>query len=142
MTSLRQGIFAGLLAGFVQAALYFFDYGPGNDLAGIARWLGLHSTDTERLLGFLMLIILGGVFGLLFGLLQRGRVIALGRALLLGVATGVVYWIVLVVLFGMVINHIGIDFGGFLYSFVPLLLYGMLLGAFYYSGSVKRAEYI
>jgi hypothetical protein len=85
--------------------------------------------------------VLGGIFGVVFGALEGKREITLGRSLALGAATGVIFWVIVPLLFGTIINHIRLDFGGFLYSFIPLLLYGFLLGAIAFQRET-RAERI
>lgn len=126
---LQNGLIAGLLAGLLLAILFFADYGPGGLLHTPAKWFGLDSKDAGKYVGFILLIVLGGIFGIVFGAIEGKREITLGRSLLLGAATGVIYWIIVPLLFGG-INHVQLNFSSFLYSFVPLLLYGVLLGAF------------
>ncbi len=130
MKRIVNGLVAGCIAGLVLAVLFFADYGPGGLLHTPARWFALDSKDAGKFIGFLLFIILGGIFGLLFGVVEGRRAITLERSLLLGVATGIVYWIIAPLLFGAIINHHSLNFGDFLYSFVPLVLYGLLLGSF------------
>lgn len=138
MKGIIQGLVAGLLAGFVLAVLSFVDYGHGDALAAVATWLGLGGTGTEQWSGFLLLLVLGGLFGALFGAVQGRTQIALGRSLIAGLATGIVFWVIIWLFFGVLINHQKLDLTGFLYSFVPLLLYGMLLGSIYFQRAVRR----
>ncbi len=138
---IQNGLIAGLLAGLILAVLFFTDYGPGGLLHTPAQWLALDSKDAGKFVGFLLLIVLGGIFGIVFGAIEGRRVTTLGRSLLFGAATGVLFWIIIPLLFGTLINHIRLDFGSFLYSFVPLVLYGMLLGAIAFQRET-RAEYI
>ncbi len=137
MKHIQNGLLAGLFAGLVLAVLFFLDYGPGGLLHTPARWLALDSKDAGKFVGFLLLIILGGIFGVLFGLMESRGERTLGRSLLLGAAIGVLFWIIVPFLFGTLINHGRLDFGGFLYSFVPLLLYGMVLGSFSFQRDVR-----
>ncbi len=130
--TMLKGLVAGLLAGIVLAVLFFVDYGPGGLLHNPARWLALDSQDAGKFVGFVLLIVLGGAFGVLFGILQGRRETTLGRSLLLGAATGVLFWVIVPLLFGVIINHWQLNLGNFLISFVPLLLYGVLLGAFFF----------
>ncbi len=141
MKRIQNGLIAGLLAGLVLAVLFFVDYGPGSLLHMPARWLALDSKDAGKFVGFLLFIVLGAVFGILFGAIEGQRAITLGRSLALGVATGLLFWIIVPLLFGTLINHMRLDFGGFLYSFVPLVLYGFLLGAFSFQRET-RTEYV
>lgn len=137
--TMLKGLVAGLLAGIVLAVLFFVDYGPGGLLHNPARWLALDSQDAGKFVGFVLLIVLGGAFGVLFGILQGRREPTLGRSLLLGAATGVLFWVIVPLLFGVMINHWQLNLGNFLISFVPLLLYGVLLGAFF-SQSAPEAQ--
>ena len=141
MRRIQNGLLAGLLAGLILAVLFFADYGPGGLLHTPAHWLALDSKDAGKYVGFLLLIVLGGIFGVVFGALEGKREITLGRSLALGAATGVIFWVIVPLLFGTIINHIRLDFGGFLYSFIPLLLYGFLLGAIAFQRET-RAERI
>ena len=137
MKHIQNGLLAGLFAGLVLAVLFFLDYGPGGLLHTPARWLALDSQNAGKFVGFLLLIILGGLFGVLFGLIEGRGARTLGRSLLLGAGTGILFWIIVPLLFGALINHVRLDFGGFLYSFIPLLLYGMLLGSFSFQREVQ-----
>lgn len=126
---LRQGMLAGLCAGFFAALLFVVDYGPANSLHRVASWLALDSPAVGRFVGFLLMLILGAIFGALFVILGRERAVTLGRMLGLGLLTGVIWWVVVVLLLGAVINHVGLDFGSWLFSFIPLLVYGLLLSS-------------
>lgn len=129
MSTIRQGLIAGLCAGFLAALLFVVDYGPANSLHGVARWLALDSQGAGRFVGFLLMLILGAVFGVLFGVLGGRRQATLGRALGMGLLMGVTWWAVVVFALGTVINHLRFDFGSWLFSFIPLLVYGLLLGS-------------
>ena len=91
MQTLRRGLLAGLLAGLVLATLDFVTDGtPGRLLPEALHWFGITIADPtiSRFAGFFSLIALGGVFGLIFGVLQRERIITISRALLWGLAFG------------------------------------------------------
>ena len=140
-TTLQRGTTSGLLAGLILGVLFFVDYGPGASLSKSAGWFGLSQVGGAKWIGFLILIVLGGLFGLLFGVLQRNRTVELGRSLLIGLAMGLAWWVIVALLIGTVINHVKLDLGGFLYSFVMLLLYGILLGSLYFQrSSVQVAQ--
>jgi hypothetical protein len=136
MKGIWQGLVAGLMAGAVLAALSFVDYGSGNQLIRVASWLGLAGTGTARWMGFLLLLLLGGLFGTLFGVIQillGGRTqLTLGRSLVEGLMAGLLFWVIIWFFSGTLINHQRLNLTEFLYSFVPLLLYGLLLGSIYF----------
>lgn len=132
MKTLREGTISGLLTGILLGTLFFVDYGPGSALGRIAAWFGLDNPATGRLIGFFLLIILCSVFGLLFGVAQRNQIPTLLRSLVTGLATGVVFYILIALLLGTLINHRRFDFGEFLFSFVMLLVYGAILGSIYF----------
>lgn len=126
------GLIAGLLAGLIMAIVLFADYGPANDLRTAATWVGLDSSGSGRLVGFFVLIILGAVFGLLFGFALTRLSNTLGHSLVAGLVTGLIWWIIVVPIITVIIHHKSFNFGDYLYYFVPLLVYGMLLGAIYH----------
>jgi hypothetical protein len=141
MNSLQRGALAGLLAGLTLGVLAFVDYGPGNALNTPASWFGLAHISNEKWLGFLILLVLGTLFGFLFGLLQGKRVPQLGYALVTGLAMGFAWWIIIVLLLGTIINHLSLQFGSFLDAFVRLLFYGLLLGSLYFQlSSTQRTS--
>ena len=87
MTSIRRGLLAGLFAGLILATLNFVTDGtPGRTLPDAFHWFGIAIADPtiSRFAGFFLIIVLGGVFGLIFGAFQRERIITISRALLSG----------------------------------------------------------
>jgi hypothetical protein len=143
MKGIWQGLVAGLLAGAVLAVLSFVDYGSGNQLIRVASWLGLAGTGAARWIGFLLLLLLGGLFGTLFGAIQsplRGRTqLTLGRSLAAGLVAGLLFWVIIGFFLGTLINHQRLNLTEFLYSFVPLLLYGLLLGSIFFQRATSKA---
>lgn len=127
--TVRQGLLAGLLAGFLTGLLFVVDYGPANSLHGVARWFALDSPGSGKLVGLLLMLLLGGLFGLLFGVIATQRQPAQGRWLLLGLAMGATWWVLVALVLGTLINHVRMDFATFLFYSVPLLVYGLLLGS-------------
>ena len=82
MQTIRRGLVAGLLAGLVLATLDFVTDGtPGSALPAALHWFGITIADPtiSRFAGFFLLLVLGGVFGLIFGALQRERMISISR---------------------------------------------------------------
>ena len=91
MHTLRRGLLAGVLASLVLALFDFVtDGAPGKGFPAILHWFGITIADptVSHWVGFLLLLALGSIFGLLFGALQRGKLITTGRALLTGLALG------------------------------------------------------
>ena len=139
MTNIRRGLLAGLSAGFLLAMLNFVTDGtPGRTLPDALHWFGITIADPtiSRFSGFFLLIVLGGISGLIFGALQRERVITISRALLSGLALGFVWWLVFSLVLTNIMNHasspFSLDFGSFLSTFPIDLLFGLVLGAIYY----------
>jgi len=145
MQTLRRGLVAGLLAGLVLAMLNFVTDGtPGRLLPEALHWFGITIADPtmSRFAGFFLLIVLGGVFGLIFGALQRERIITISRALLWGLALGFVWWLVFSLLLANIMSHhspFSLDFGRFLSTFPLDLLFGVVLGAIYFQLQQQRA---
>ncbi len=144
MQTLRRGLVAGLLAGLVLAMLNFVTDGtPGRLLPEALHWFGITIADPtiSRFVGFFLLIVLGGVFGLIFGALQRERIITISLALLWGLALGFVWWLVFSLLLANIMSHhapFSLDFGRFLTTFPIDLLFGVVLGAIYFQLQQRR----
>src|SRR5947209_16917266 len=146
MQTLRRGLVAGLLAGLVLAMLDFVTDGtPGRLLPEALHWFGISIADPtiSRFAGFFLFIVLGGVFGLIFGALQRERIITISLALLSGLELGFVWWLVFELLLADIMSHHAffiLDFGIFLSTFLIDLLFGVLLGPMCYQLQQQRAE--
>ena len=146
MIHIRRGLLAGLLAGLILAMLNFVTDGtPGRTLPDALHWFGISITDptTSRFAGFFLLIVLGGIAGIIFGLAQRERFISIGRALLSGLVLGLVWWLVFSLLLTNIMNHasspLSLQFGMFLATFPIDLLSGMVLGSIYYQLNEQTA---
>lgn len=134
-----RGLCAGGLAALLLAGLFFADYGPANGLATIARWLALDGNAWSKLIGAIILVVLGAVFGGLFGLVGRKiRLLSPFQSVLGGLATGLCWWVVLVVLFSTGVRHIQQSLYGTLFWVVISLLYGLVLGSLY--GQFQKQE--
>ncbi len=145
MQTLRRGLLAGLLAGLVLAMLDFVTDGtPGRLLPEALHWFGITIANPtiSKFAGFFLLLVLGGAFGLIFGVLQRERMITISRALLSGLALGFVWWLIFSLLLANIMSHrapFGLDFGRFLSTFPIDLLFGVVLGAIYFQLQQQRA---
>ena len=145
MQALRRGLVAGLLAGLILATLDFVTDGtPGSALPAALHWFGITIANptSSKFAGFFLLIALGGVFGLIFGALQREKIITISRALLWGLALGLVWWFVFSLLLANIMSHhapFSLDFGGFLSTFPIDLLFGVMLGAIYFQLQQQHA---
>ena len=134
MQTLRRGLLAGLLVSLVLAVLNFVTDGtPGRSLPEALHWFGIVMADPiiSRFAGFFLLLVLGGLFGLIFGALQRERMITISLPLLRGLALGFVWWLVFSLLLANIMSHhtpFGLDFGRFLSTFPIDLLFGVVLG--------------
>ena len=138
MHTLRNGLLAGILASLVLAVFDFVtDGAPGNGFPAVLHWFGLTVADStiSHWAGFLLLVALGGVFGLIFGALQRGKPITTGRALLTGLALGILWWLLFEVVLANITNHasspFSFSFSQFLSSFPLAVLFGVLIGAIF-----------
>lgn len=147
MHTLRRGFLAGVLASLVLAMFDFVtDGAPGNGLPPVLRWFGITVADPtiSHWSGFFLLVVLGAVWGLIFGALQRGTVIAPGRALLTGLALGVLWWFIFELVLTNITNHasspFSLSFGRFLSSFPLDVLFGVLLGAILIQWQARQAQ--
>jgi len=144
--NIRRGLLAGILAGLMLSILNFVTDGtPGRTLPDALHWFGITIADPtiSRFSGFFLLIVLGGLFGLIFGAVQRERSITLSRALLSGLVLGLVWWFVFSLVLANIMNHasspFSLQFGGFLSTFPIDLLFGVVLGAIYFQLQQQRA---
>jgi len=96
------------LASLVLATFDFVtDGAPGNGLPPVLRWFGITIADPalSRWVGFFLLVVLGAVWGLIFGALQRDTLVTAGRALLTGLALGVLWWLIFELALTNITNH-------------------------------------
>lgn len=139
LRTIRLGLLAGVMAGFLAALLYVVDYGPGNSLHGVARWFALDSQGAGKFIGFLLMLGLGAIFGILFATVMGKRQVTLGRSLGVGLLMGFIWWVVVAFLLGVVVNHLQFNLPFWLVTFVPLLVYGLLLGSISYRWRIQQA---
>lgn len=131
MDSIRRGLLAGLLAGLLLVSLLFIDDVPGKQLAFVAQWFAPGGGGASAWEGALQLLVLGGLVGGLFGATLRRRPVPLTRLLLLGLAVGVIWWLVLVLLLAIVVQRLEFSTYAMLLYLALSLLYGLMLGSLY-----------
>jgi hypothetical protein len=134
--TLSRGLAAGVLAGLVLALLDFVtDGAPGNNFPSVLHWFGINPANAtlSHFGGFFLLILLAGLFGLIFSVLQGTLALNPGRALLWGLALGLAWWLLFGLLLPNIMNHAAspasLSLGSFLASFPIDLLFGVLLAA-------------
>lgn len=146
MAVIRRGLLTGLFAGLVLAMLEVVVNGvPGNGLQEVLRWFGISVADAGlgRLAGFALVIALGGVFGVLFGLMlsrMHAQVVGINRAIPLGLLLGFAWWLLLVQVLCNVTHHISpfsFNFMGVLLTLPLNLVFGVVLGTAYYQMQAK-----
>src|SRR5437667_24057 len=115
-------------------------------ILSVQLYVGLAYTDwiwTYGMLVLLALIVVGGVFGLIFGALQRSTPVTAGRALLTGLALGVLWWLIFELVLTNILNHasspFSLSFGRFLASFPLDALFGVLIGAIFIQWQAQQA---
>ena len=140
MTAIRRGLLTGLFAGLVLAMLDVVESGvPGNGLQEVLRWFGITFADAglSRLAGFVLVIALGGVFGILFGLIlnrMNAQAGSINRAIQLGLLLGFAWWLLLSQVLCNIANHISpfsFTLTGTLMTFPLDLVFGIVLATSY-----------
>ncbi len=146
MVAIRRGLLTGLFAGLVLAMLDVVVNGvPGNGLQEALRWFGITIADAglSRLAGFVLVIALGGVFGILFGLIlnrMNSQTVSINHTILLGLLLGFAWWLLLAQMLCNVVHHISpfsFNFTGILLTLPLNLVFGIVLGTAYYQMQTK-----
>ena len=140
MAAIRRGLLTGLFAGLVLAMLdVVVDGVPGNGLQEVLRWFGITFADAglSRLAGFVLVIALGGVFGILFGLMinrVNTKTGIINRSIPLGLLLGFAWWLLLSQVLCNLANHMSpfsFTFAGTLLTLPLDLLFGIVLATSY-----------
>ena len=71
--TVQHGVQAGALAGLLLVGMFFVDYGPAMNLVTVAHWFALDGNAWSKLIGALLLVVLGALFGGLFGVVVHTR---------------------------------------------------------------------
>lgn len=146
MATVRRGLLTGLFAGLVLAMLdVVVDGAPGNGLQEVLRWFGVTFANAglARLAGFALVIALGGVFGILFGLIFsriNRQAVSIGRAIPLGLLLGFAWWLLLSQMLCNMAHHMSpfsFTFTGTLLTLPLNLVFGVVLGTAYYQWQAK-----
>jgi hypothetical protein len=133
MRSIRYGLLAGGLAGLLLVGLLFYDEGPSNQLIFVAQSFGLDGHGASRGAAALLLLILGTIIGGLFGALLRQPSISRGKALLCGLVAGVLWWAILYLLLGVVVQRLAFPLYLLMLYLVVSLVYGLALSSVFVS---------
>jgi len=151
MAAIRRGLLTGLFAGLVLAMLDAVVNGaPGNGLQEVLRWFGVTFADAgiARLAGFVLVIVLGGVFGILFGLIlnrMNQEAVTINRAIPLGLLLGFAWWLLLSQALCNIVHRLSpfsFNFTGILLTLPLNLLFGVVLGTAYYQLQSRSATEI
>ncbi len=151
MAAIRRGLLTGLFAGLVLAMLDAVVNGaPGNGLQEVLRWFGVTFADAgiARLAGFVLVIVLGGVFGILFGLIlnrMSQEAVTINRAIPLGLLLGFAWWLLLSQALCNIVHRLSpfsFNFTGILLTLPLNLLFGVVLGTAYYQLQSRSATEI
>ena len=151
MAAIRRGLLTGLFAGLVLAMLDAVVNGaPGNGLQEVLRWFGVTFADAgiARLAGFVLVIVLGGVFGILFGLIlnrMNQEAVTINCAIPLGLLLGFAWWLLLSQALCNIVHRLSpfsFNFTGILLTLPLNLLFGVVLGTAYYQLQSRSATEI
>ena len=129
--TVQHGVRAGALAGLLLVGMFFVDYGPATNLVMVAHWFALDGNAWSKLIGALLLVVLGALFGGLFGVVVHTRSLSFPQSVFVGLVTGLLWWVVLVLLLGVVVRHIQQSLYATLFWLVVSLLYGLVLGSLF-----------
>lgn len=138
--TVQRGLRAGALAGLLLVGVFFADYGPATNLTTVAHWFALNGNAFSKVIGAILLIVLGAIFGGLFGLVMRSQPVSLARSIVVGLLTGLLWWIVLVLLVNDLLWHLNQNPYSVLFWLMVSLLYGFVLGSL--SGGMTRREVV
>lgn len=102
----------------------------------MAHWVALSGNSFSKVIGALLLIVLGALFGGFFGLVMRRQPATLARFIVVGLLTGLLWWGVLVLLVSGLLWHIQQSPYGVLFWLITSLVYGLVLGSI--TGNMTR----
>jgi hypothetical protein len=148
MAVIRKGLVTGLFAGLVLAMLEVVVNGvPGNGLQEVLRWFGITIADAglARLAGFILVVALGGVFGILLSLMlnkMHSQAVSINRTIPLGLLLGFAWWLLLVQVLCNIVHHISpfsFNFTAILLTLPLNLVFGIVLGTAYYQMQARTS---
>jgi hypothetical protein len=131
MQSIRHGLLAGALAGFLLLGLLFFDQGPADQYILVAQSFGLDGHTPGKWLAALLMFTLAVILGGVFGALVRRPAISRLQSQLWGAAVGIVWWAILFVLLGNIVEGLPFALYTLLLYLLLCLVYGIVLGSVY-----------
>lgn len=141
MRSVRYGLLAGGLAGLLLVGLLFYDEGPSNQLIFVAQSFGLDGHGGSRGIAALLVLVLGTIIGGCFGALLRQPSLSRGWSLLWGLVAGVLWWAILYIFLGVVVQRLSFPFYILMLYLVVSLVYGLALSSVYVGLQERRRRY-
>jgi hypothetical protein len=139
--TILHGVSAGALAGLLLAGILFVDYSPGGNLAQVARWFGLGGGSGSQLVGVLLLVIVGALFGGVLALLTSRWADSLTQFVLTGTLMGLLWWAILVLLLGIGLQKTRMNPYGMLYWLAVSLFYGLSLGSLFGQLQIRKMDH-
>jgi uncharacterized membrane protein YagU involved in acid resistance len=144
--SLTQRIVGGVIGGIIGGLVFGAMMAMMGMLPMVASVVGSESAMVGFIYHMFNSVVIGALFGIIFGALSRGY----GQGALLGLVYGVIWWvlgplILMPLLLGMGAPQFGMAFTPpMLMSLIGHLAYGLITGLVYvgyvYSRSVGRAQ--
>jgi hypothetical protein len=139
--SILHGVSAGALAGLLLVGILFVDYSPGGNLTQVARWFGLGGGSGSQLVGVILLVIVGALFGGVLALLTARWADSFAQFVLTGTLMGLLWWAILVLLLGIGIQKTRMNPYETLYWLAVSLFYGLSLGSLFGQPQIRKTDH-
>jgi hypothetical protein len=139
--SILHGVSAGALAGLLLVGILFVDYSPGGNLTQVARWFGLGGGSGSQLVGVILLVIVGALFGGVLALLTARWADSFAQFVLTGTLMGLLWWAILVLLLGIGIQKTRMNPYETLYWLAVSLFYGLSLGSLFGQLQIRKTDH-
>ncbi len=139
--SILHGVSAGALAGLLLVGILFVDYSPGGNLTQVARWFGLGGGSGSQLVGVILLVIVGALFGGVLALLTARWADSFAQFVLTGTLMGLLWWAILVLLLGIGLQKTRMNPYEMLYWLAVSLFYGLSLGSLFGQLQIRKTDH-